>query len=165
MSCKIVVGDLLDATEDAIMQQCNCVTITPKGLSKAIFNKWPYANDYTNRTLESRPSGGTISIKRPGDDEDGKIIVNMFAQYYPSSANFSNDSTNIRLRWFKQCLFEIENQLINTNEIRSIAFPYKIGCGLAGGDWTKYKLLMDNFAVKNPNIDVVMYKLPNEGDE
>lgn len=164
MGYETVIGDILDAPEDAIMQQCNCVTISPKGLSKAIFDKWDYANDYRGRKISNRPEGGTISIKRPTNEQDGKIIVNMFAQYYPSPPRFVNDSTVHRLRWFESCLKQIEDQLIKTNHnsISSIAFPYKIGCGLAGGDWKMYEVMMKNFATRNPTVKVVMYKLPDQ---
>ena len=31
-------------------------------------------------------------------------------------------------------------------ELKSIGFPYGIGCGLAGGDWNKYERLLEGFA-------------------
>jgi len=55
----------------------------------------------------------------------------------------------MRLQWFKQCLAEIEKVIRDTDVV---AFPYNIGCGLAGGDWAQY------FA-QRINAKVVVYKL------
>jgi hypothetical protein len=45
-----------------------------------------------------------------------------------------------------------------TPNIISIAFPYKIGCGLAGGKWEDYESMIYKFAKENPNIKVKIYK-------
>jgi hypothetical protein len=47
---KIVQGSLLDATEEYIEQQCNCVTVKSHGLSQQISDKYPWANVYKRRT-------------------------------------------------------------------------------------------------------------------
>jgi len=33
----------------------------------------------------------------------------------------------------------------NNSDVK-IGFPYGIGCGLAGGDWKKYKKMLEDFA-------------------
>ena len=38
---KIVVGDLLNAAEDIIVQQVNCRSALGSGLAKAIYTRWP----------------------------------------------------------------------------------------------------------------------------
>ena len=38
---KTVVGDLLDATEDIIVQQVNCRSVMGSGVAKAIYTRWP----------------------------------------------------------------------------------------------------------------------------
>ena len=38
---KIVVGDLLNAAEDIIVQQVNCRSAMGSGLAKAIYTRWP----------------------------------------------------------------------------------------------------------------------------
>ena len=41
-------------------------------------------------------------------------------------------------------------------ELESVAFPYQIGCGLAGGDWKQYRAALEDFAerVKERNVKV-----------
>ena len=38
----------------------------------------------------------------------------------------------------------------------STAFPYKIGCGLAGGKWSKYEAMIEAFAEANPDVEVTI---------
>jgi hypothetical protein len=42
---------------------------------------------------------------------------------------------------------------------KSIGFPWKIGCGLAGGDWKTYYSVILEWSKKNPEIYCVFYKL------
>ena len=85
----------------------------------------------------------------------------MFAQYYPSKPKYANDSAQKRKKWFQQGLDTVEEQLISTNKITSIAFPYKIGCGLAGGEWEEYESMISAFASRNQGVRVVIHKLPD----
>jgi O-acetyl-ADP-ribose deacetylase (regulator of RNase III) len=120
---KEVNGDLLDAEEDAICQQCNCITTKALGLSKQIFDRFPIADDYKLREAEQRDIPGTIKIhKVPGENV---VIVNMFAQYYPSKAKYSNDNSEKREKWFRDCLEALGKE----KDLSSFAFPYNIGCG------------------------------------
>ena len=59
-----------------------------------------------------------------------------------------------RLQWFKECLDEIEK----IEDLESVAFPYKIGCGYGGGDWNDYLKLIEQFSEKSL-VKVVIYQL------
>lgn len=39
-----------------------------------------------------------------------------------------------------------------------VAIPWNIGCGLAGGDWSRYKGLLEWFETRIVN-EIVLYKL------
>jgi hypothetical protein len=135
-------GNVLDAKEEYICHQCNCVTKVAKGLAKDLFERYPDANVYTSRKTYSVP--GTISVHG--------TIVNMFAQINPGKPNLQGrDTVENRLAWFKSCLF-----LIQDLEPGSIAMPWKIGCGLAGGDWSVYKSMLTDFSYDS-GIDIVLY--------
>lgn len=136
-------GDILYAEEDYICHQCNCVTVKSKGLSSQIFTNFPETDTYKYHSyLKSTP--GTIKIfHRLG-------IINMFAQYQPGKVVSEKQD---RVMWFKRCLDKI---LKHTPENSSFAFPYGIGCGLAGGDWKTYLALLRDFS-KHRNV--VIYKL------
>jgi O-acetyl-ADP-ribose deacetylase (regulator of RNase III) len=77
---KIVNGDLLDAQEDYIVHQCNCISTEAKGLAKQIFDKYDYANSYKNRIKGHNQQPGTIEIWGNGNDQ--KLIINVYAQFF-----------------------------------------------------------------------------------
>ncbi|QKF94011.1 macro domain-containing protein [Fadolivirus algeromassiliense] len=156
-SVKIVKGNLLDATEDYIAHQCNCVTNHSKHIATQIFDKWPHANTYKLRTANKVTHNIPGTIQLLGNGIDQRYIINMYAQYYPSTARYANDSKALRLKWFQECL-----DLIAENGIKNIAMPCRIGCGSAGGDWNTYLKLITEFADKY-NIKVTLYDFdPNK---
>lgn len=156
-------GNILDAEEQYICHQCNCVTETSYGLATQIFQKFPHANTYILRkknqySTQSLPS--TISVH--------KNIINMYSQYGPGKSlkdfpaseaehgkpNSFNDSYELRKKWFADCLLEISKL-----KPISIALPFNIGCGLAGGKWADYEEMLNTFCKENPEVKVVLYKL------
>ena len=154
---KIVSGNLLDSEEKIICQQCNCVTIKARGLSEQIAKRFPWADIYKRRTQSSRP--GFIQVdKDPLSDRSDRTIIHMFAQWIPgASGSYAykkfekvSDGPEDRIRYFKECLSKIET--LNLNE--PIAMPYQIGCGLAHGDWSVYKKILEDCS-----LDIVLYKL------
>jgi O-acetyl-ADP-ribose deacetylase (regulator of RNase III) len=150
---EIISGDILFAKEKYIAHQCNCVSKNAGGVAWAIFDKYPYSNVYANRIEPSKM--GTIDIR--GNDIDQRYIINMFAQYMPGTPIDSTsifDSANIREKSFYHCLLRI----VKIPDLHSIAFPYKIGCGLAGGNWTNYLGNLNNFSEHKQNVRVVIYK-------
>lgn len=154
---KIVDGDLLMATETYIVHQCNCISVNAKALAEFIFEKYPYANTYGKRISKdnstySKP--GTIDIL--GNGIANRYIINMYAQYYPAVAKYNNDSKLKRIVWFKECLSYI-GQIENIKE-SSIAMPFNIGCSAAGGDWSVYCKIIEDFANKE-QISITLYKL------
>jgi len=164
---KFVNGDLLGSDCTYICHQCNCVTSYGKGLSSAMFSKFPYANIYSERISKNRKDSdffdnlerkeksvpGHIIVKGNGKDE--RFVINMLAQYYPGPSKYGNDSEEKRLRWFQDCLDEM-GQLVEENV--SFAFPYQIGCGLAGGKWDKYLEMIQKFQKKHKILVSILKK-------
>jgi hypothetical protein len=141
---EIVEGSLLDADTDFICHQCNCVTTHGKGLSKAVFDAFPEANIYEERSRENgvHDAPGHVIVK--------DNVINMLAQYYPGRARYRNDTKQDRINWFSQCLQAMSEEY---GSDYSYGFPYKIGCGLAGGDWTTYYEMIEEFA-KDKNVKI-----------
>lgn len=145
-----VEDDILESKEDYICHQCNCVTKEALGLAKSIFTKYKYANSYVHRGFADEYDNhfdepGTISIMHNGYP-DQPNIVNMYAQYFPGRCHLKKgpdiETYDKRLRWFKQCLNELGKRIRKDS---TIAFPYGIGCGLAGGRWDDYYRLIEEF--------------------
>lgn len=146
MSITVIKGDLLNANDDFIGHQCNCVTRNAKGLAEAIFSKYPYANDYhTERKV------GTYRIY--GNGKDQRWIVNLFGQYGPGDAPRERER---RVFWLQSAL---ESFLHHISHHRvTLGLPYLIGCGLAGGDWNVYSAMLHELAVKYPNVKITLYQ-------
>lgn len=156
---EIVTGSLFDAKEKYLCHQTNCVTNRAAHLSKEVFKHFPYADIYSGREQPDVP--GTIVIR--GNGLDQRFIVNMLGQYYPGSPKYPDstlDGTIARERHFHRCLFEVSK----VPGLESLAFPYRIGCGAAGGNWENYLAMLTNFAAyvaKIQSAKVVIYKLPD----
>ncbi len=141
MTIKIVNGNLLESNEKYIAHICNCVTNRSASLAKDIFAKYPYADIYSNRVEPSKP--GTIEVL--GNGKDKRYIINMLGQYYPGISKYPNsniDGIKAREKYFHQCLLRIAK----ISNIESIAFPFRVGCGIAGGNWDHYLVIIENFA-------------------
>ena len=165
---KFVQGNLLEAPDQYLLQQCNCLTIRAHGLSRQISDLYPWANPYSKRTKvghrnlaisENRPNPGSVHIL-DHPDEYHKIIC-LYGQWgpgtpgkYRSYPEWEKDTYESRYIWFKSGL----DCLGMNSDIKTIAIPYKIGCGLAGGNWDNYSKLLVDFEHKY-NKYIVCYKL------
>ncbi len=133
-----VTGDLLEENTQYIAHQCNCVTNYGKGLSAALFRRFPWADTYSDRNMPSVP--GTIEVF--GDGQSQRYVINMYSQYNPGRPKRFDDTFEQRQRWFAECL----TQISAISGIYEVAFPYLIGCGLAGGNWNDYYRLLTKWA-------------------
>lgn len=157
---EIVNGDLFDAKEKYLLHQCNCITNRAAHLSKDVFEKYPYADIYTGRTQPSKP--GTIEIR--GDGQEKRFVINLLGQYFPGKPKYPDsklDGTLAREKYFHKCLLKVAK----IENLESVAFPWRIGCNLGGGNWDHYLGTINNFAqyVDEKGIQVRIYR--REGDE
>ncbi len=169
MPYQVVKGDLLEADVDYIVQQNCCTAVKAAGLSKAIATKWPQVNPYKERkayknnwaVAEDRPEPGSILVYE-FENENLKGVVCAFAQVSHSKPGVYNDplgfvkedSAKDRQRYFKECLDAIVEL-----KPKSVGFPYKIGCGLAGGSWSVYEKILQSWSQENPSISVLVYQI------
>jgi O-acetyl-ADP-ribose deacetylase (regulator of RNase III) len=151
---KIVNGDITETDCKYIAHQCNCNTVKSHGLSKTIATKWPWADVYSKRVqigarnATTQPSiPGTIELLTNGDI----TVICLFAQWAPGKCgDYAKyypktyvDTVENRLSWFKECISKIDD--LNLDEI---TMPFKIGCGLAGGDWKIYEQILQDARTK-----------------
>lgn len=82
----------------------------------------------------------------------------MFAQWTPGKVTSRwidiyskdhNDTEANRLKWFRECICAVDALQLED----AVAMPYKIGCGLAGGNWQEYQKILDN-----ASTNIVLYK-------
>lgn len=159
------VGDLLKCDAKMIVQQCNCVTTKAKGLSESISKLYPYAFVYT-KDVKRVP--GTIVVASPEKDQVGPLVACLFSQIAPGkpgawskqyNIDAADDTKEKRLHYFKTCLLLLVDA-IKEKEIKTVAFPYNIGCGLAGGAWTDYNAAIEEFAQLLPlDVCIIIVKM------
>ena len=157
---EIVTGDLFEAKEKYLVHQCNCVTNSAAHLAKDVFERFPHADIYTKREDPDQP--GHIIVR--GNGQDQRYIVALLGQYYPGRPKYPKstlDGTPAREKYFYRALL----RLSQLPDLESIAFPWRIGCGAAGGDWERYLGKITNFAqyVGEKGVQVRVYR--REGDE
>ncbi len=162
-SIPIIKGNILtvktnDNSQIFICHQINCVTTYAAGLAKAIYDEYPETNIYKKGVN-----------RKPGDcicshTSDGKIIVQLAGQNKPGKyESVNNDkikTAEMRLEWMQQALQKLST-LINEGEFEEnnkhpnlFLFPAGMGCGLAGGNWSDYLKLIEEFAARHPNTTV-----------
>lgn len=189
-------GDILDVTEGIIVQQCNCLCIRPHGLSKAIADKWPWADPYGKRkqmgkrnmaVFEDWDTPGTWLAHACFGSKVKLHVVDLFAQLdygvaednpnylkpppwrqnrlkVLASSKFKNnpDTMANRLEWFYKALESMCSQL--PKETDTVYFPYKIGCGLAGGHWPDYHTVIKALQQTCPAQFVILRKPENNNN-
>lgn len=129
---KYIEGDILTAKTDAILQQVNCRGVMGAGLAKQIRTKYPYVyNRYLSLCNEhvTKPYfllGRIQVITPPSCEYDVPTIVNLFAQ-----DRYGRDRQYTDYDAMRECFRRVNERFAGD----SVAIPYGIGCGLAGGDW------------------------------
>ncbi|MHA1681868.1 MAG: hypothetical protein ACTSUE_13095 [Promethearchaeota archaeon] len=157
-SVRVVFADLLNHGETYLMHQVNCTARKSHGLSKQVFTRYPSADIYDDRKHGRIGTGvpGTVDVRK------NEGVINMLGQYflgYWKTAKQKND----RFKWFKMCLSSLESYFRFQKKLVTIAFPFRIGCGLAGGDWNIYFAALKKCNQKQESIEFVMYVF--KGDE
>ena len=155
-----VRGDLLAHDADYIVHQCNCRTTRAWGLAYSLFGSFPHADTYTvpsDLKLAPMPPKrvpGTFTLHGgPGTGLRG--VINLYGQDAPGKASAAETKAQ-RLTWFQNALL----QLADVPNLKSVAFPHGIGCGLAGGTWAQYEAALVEFAVLVPETEVYIVRMP-----
>jgi hypothetical protein len=144
--------DLTKATETYLCHQCNTVTTKAAHLALSVFTSFPYADIYKERAkTKTRDVLGTIIVR--GDEKKlQRLVASFIAQRYPSYSKYHNDTKEMRLKWFKQCL-ETWKDKTNT----SFAFAWNTACGSAQGSWDVYLTTLCEFIEQQPSNQIVLY--------
>lgn len=144
---KMVDDNILQATEDIIAHQVNSMGVMGSGIAKQIKEKYPEVFDqYRKFFINNKFTAlGKCQIVKT---EDNKYIANLFGQY-----NYGRDKQYTDYKALEEALFSLKVGAKDHN--LSVAIPFNIGCGLAGGNWeTVYKIIEEVFH----DYDVTLYK-------
>ena len=166
----VISGDITRIPVDIIVQQCNCLSIYPHGLAKTIKDVLgvdPYGHRKrlsNNCAIErDRDEVGTCKIQKA---RNGTLVANLFAQYSPGKPGVyfqkqGADTREAREQWFQLALEDLSEELHARPDVKTIAFPFGIGCGLAGGKWENYNKMIQKWAKLHSHLKVYIVKLPS----
>ena len=119
MEYRFIKGDLLKADADVICHQVNLQGVMGGGLALSIARKYPNVNkiyeDYKPKKL------GEVCMVYTDDF----IVANCFSQ----REDFNTDYKALR-----ECLSKVRKYMMDCG-YRTVAIPYKYGCGIANGKW------------------------------
>jgi O-acetyl-ADP-ribose deacetylase (regulator of RNase III) len=142
---KIVNADILTATEACICHQVNCAGVMGAGVAKAISGKYPVVKtEYMEFCNSNNDLLGKVNEARVNERQ---VVLNIFGQ---RSCGSNRNRVYTEYNALKHAFGAIKKQYGD----KSLAFPYKFGCGLANGNWcTVYGLIEEYFG----DMDVAIY--------
>ena len=149
MTLSILIDDILDielAENEYIAHQCNATHNRSFGLSSALFKKYPKANIYSGKNKVEKRVVGDIIVR--------DNIINIIGQKHQGKQSSDDDTNDDRLKWFNSALSKIEK----IPNIKRVYLPYRIGCGLAGGNWDDYLKCLIEWSKKSGICVVVIKK-------
>ena len=151
-----IVGNIFDCKENIICHQVNMYKKMASGIAKQIRERYPVVY---KKYLEHDGRLGEVKLYDVSQScyNRFKFIANFYSQdTYGYDGKLYTNYNAIR-----QC-FKIINQLGKQQyqyqyiEKFSLAIPYKIGCGLGGGDWD---IVSQIIIEELTDIDYTIYKL------
>lgn len=134
-----------------IVHVCNDLGGWGKGFVLALSKRWPEPEkDYRLWHRKRSENDFALGAVRFVEVEKWISVANMIAQrgIKPSSAG-----PPIRYESVEQCLTEVATTALNSEA--SVHMP-RIGCGLAGGKWSKIEPILEDTLVRR-NVSVVVY--------
>lgn len=154
---EYIKGDLLTEKCDIICHQVNCVGVMGAGIAAQIKYKWKNVFD-TYKTICNIPSNsedllGDCQIVKV-DDANISYVANLFGQNLIGRNGVMTNYEALEQAMRSVVEFAAENYPNGC----IVGFPYKIGCGIAGGDWEIVKSLIERiFQDTNINIKIVEF--------
>lgn len=149
----VINGNLLDTPFKLMAHQVNCKGVMGAGVAKQLRTKYPSLyTEYTQFVNLYKKYGllGRCQSVNVGEH----IIFNIFAQ-----DNYGRDGVytdyDAMERALKMAILEYEEDI---DKQLTIAIPYGMGAGLAGGDWNTITSILENIE-KELNVVFVAYKL------
>jgi O-acetyl-ADP-ribose deacetylase (regulator of RNase III) len=149
---KYVVGNLLDANTQALVNTVNTVGVMGKGIALQFKAKFPVNfKAYAAACKKGEVKIGKMLVVKERDLNGEKLIVN-----FPT-----------KTEWYKKSHYDfIEEGLIDLikviteYKINSVAIP-PLGCGNGGLKWEKVKVLMEKYLGVLTDVEIHVYE-PND---
>lgn len=154
-------GNLLDKFQnkyDVICHQVNCFGVMGGGIALQIKKRFPNVYMAYNKLCTAYMDNKQSNKKLLGHCQlvpvnSNYAVANLFGQY-----DYGIDTRKTDYNAVRNALVSLRNQIESKNTECSIGFPYKFGCGLAGGNWDVVKqIIIDVFEDSNFIIGIVEF--------
>ena len=126
---KHITGNVLDSDAPIIAHQVNCQGVMGAGVAKCIREKYPDVMTTYSRWCKNYQPQYLLGQVLDYCTDKNQIIANCFTQNKTGSGRMTDYEA------FYCCLENLKEEFKYYGLEHRIAFPYKIGCGLGGGDW------------------------------
>lgn len=139
-------GDLLKTNAQLILHQVNLQGIMGGGLALSIAKKYPNV-ELVYRTFEHKELGQVVFAMA-----GNKYIGNCFSQNEDFTTNYDA---------LRECLYKVI-KFMNKFDIKTVAIPYKYGCGIANGNWSIIEQIFKYFFEQEKDIDFQIWEYKGE---
>ena len=152
-------SDLTYSNAEMICHQVNCQGKMGSGVAKAIKEKFPTAYQMYMNMSNNRQQylGATQFVRLPDMERNNwgdQYVVNMFAQDRYGYDGFRYTDYEA----FYNCLEDIKGFIKEHSIVKSIAFPYRIGCDRGGANWNIILTMIDE-VFKDLDIKIEIHSL------
>lgn len=140
---KTIVGDIIEIQRGVIVHQTNCMGIMGGGLAAQIRKKWPHVNAMYEEYCDL--ASGERSPRLLGTVQFVPVnpyltVANAFGQLDTSGYSGECATNYLALAECMKCIAKVYD-----NKLLDVYFPYKIGCGLGGGDWDTVLAMLNTY--------------------
>jgi O-acetyl-ADP-ribose deacetylase (regulator of RNase III) len=151
---KYVEGDLILSDAQALVNTVNTVGVMGKGIALQFKEKFPYNFEvYYSACKKAEMTPGKMLVVNDSTLLERKIIIN-----FPTKKDWKHPS---KYEYIEEGLKDLV-QIIKAYNIRSIAIP-PLGCGNGGLEWSRVKILMENYlnVFDDDDVEISIFE-PNE---
>lgn len=136
---KQIEKDILTIKEGVLTHQVNCFGVMGSGIAKAIRDKWPQVyTSYQTFCLDAKDTQNLLGKYQVITVETNLMLANIFGQLnYGRDGKQYTDYTAVN-----KALYSLSSFLKTYPEQKQVYVPYKMGCGLGGGDWDIYTAII-----------------------
>ena len=151
-------GDIFSHTDkwDIMCHQTNCQGAFGRGIAATVASKYPRVKEaYVELVAMKDNKKDLLGTAQLCAIDNDKYIVNLFGQFnYGMQPNVVYTDYDA----FDKALEMVANYAIGLG-LNRIAFPYKIGCGLANGDWSTIESYIGKLGNKYKQLDIRIFIL------
>lgn len=144
-----VSGDLLKIDADIIAQQVNGRGVMGAGLALALRKQYPCLYPKYREFVQTW-RGDTLARCQIVQVAPGKMVANLFGQD-GIRRNLQDTTRYTDYAALKESLLRLFRTM-HVMHFKTLAIPYGLGCGLAGGDWGVVSGIIEDAASQYPDV-------------